>query len=136
MPILQQNALVTIYLKAFLLTITSINTSYATKPSSFSYNLITNVYFNLRPIPNLESKFLDSSVKHWNDRRKKHWHSENLTVNEYAWWLHNKNWNDIIYYANYQNVRTAVTGLGFVQLSCKRYVNNNYTFIFKIIYRV
>ncbi|MHC3898408.1 UNVERIFIED_CONTAM: hypothetical protein LBW93_05935 [Wolbachia endosymbiont of Nasonia longicornis] len=33
MPILQQNALVTIYLKAFLLTITSINTSYATKPS-------------------------------------------------------------------------------------------------------
>ncbi|MHC3897636.1 UNVERIFIED_CONTAM: hypothetical protein LBW93_01740 [Wolbachia endosymbiont of Nasonia longicornis] len=32
MPILQQNALVTIYLKAFLLTITSINTSYATKP--------------------------------------------------------------------------------------------------------
>ncbi|WP_143689863.1 replication restart helicase PriA [Wolbachia endosymbiont of Nilaparvata lugens] len=35
--------------------------------SSFSYNLITNVYFNLRPIPNLESKFLDSSVKHWND---------------------------------------------------------------------
>ncbi|MHC3897941.1 UNVERIFIED_CONTAM: hypothetical protein LBW93_03390 [Wolbachia endosymbiont of Nasonia longicornis] len=34
MPILQQNALVTIYLKAFLLTITSINTSYATKPSS------------------------------------------------------------------------------------------------------
>ncbi|WP_250126907.1 replication restart helicase PriA [Wolbachia endosymbiont of Ostrinia furnacalis] len=35
--------------------------------SSFSYNLITNIYFNLRPIPNLESKFLDSSVKHWND---------------------------------------------------------------------
>ncbi|OCA06582.1 replication restart helicase PriA [Wolbachia endosymbiont of Trichogramma pretiosum] len=35
--------------------------------SSFSYNLITNVYFNLRPTPNLESKFLDSSVKHWND---------------------------------------------------------------------
>ncbi|MHC3898331.1 UNVERIFIED_CONTAM: hypothetical protein LBW93_05510 [Wolbachia endosymbiont of Nasonia longicornis] len=33
MPILQQNALVTIYLKAFLLTITSINTSYATKPA-------------------------------------------------------------------------------------------------------
>ncbi len=35
--------------------------------SSFSYNLITNVYFNLKPIPNLQSKFLDSSVKHWND---------------------------------------------------------------------
>ncbi len=35
--------------------------------SSFSYNLITNIYFNLRPIPNLESKFLDSSVKHWDD---------------------------------------------------------------------
>ncbi|CAN2109763.1 Primosomal protein N', superfamily II helicase, PriA [Wolbachia pipientis] len=35
--------------------------------SSFSYNLITNVYFNLKPIPNLQSKFLDSSVKRWND---------------------------------------------------------------------
>ncbi|MHC3898426.1 UNVERIFIED_CONTAM: hypothetical protein LBW93_06040 [Wolbachia endosymbiont of Nasonia longicornis] len=37
MPILQQNALVTIYLKAFLLTITSINTSYATKPLRFKH---------------------------------------------------------------------------------------------------
>ncbi|MHC3898388.1 UNVERIFIED_CONTAM: hypothetical protein LBW93_05825 [Wolbachia endosymbiont of Nasonia longicornis] len=39
MPILQQNALVTIYLKAFLLTITSINTSYATKPIRFSVKI-------------------------------------------------------------------------------------------------
>ncbi|MHC3898130.1 UNVERIFIED_CONTAM: hypothetical protein LBW93_04420 [Wolbachia endosymbiont of Nasonia longicornis] len=39
MPILQQNALVTIYLKAFLLTITSINTSYATKPSRLGITL-------------------------------------------------------------------------------------------------
>ncbi|MHC3898065.1 UNVERIFIED_CONTAM: hypothetical protein LBW93_04065 [Wolbachia endosymbiont of Nasonia longicornis] len=38
MPILQQNALVTIYLKAFLLTITSINTSYATKPYAITYS--------------------------------------------------------------------------------------------------
>ncbi|MHC3898419.1 UNVERIFIED_CONTAM: hypothetical protein LBW93_05995 [Wolbachia endosymbiont of Nasonia longicornis] len=44
MPILQQNALVTIYLKAFLLTITSINTSYATKPDrNRRNNMITNL---------------------------------------------------------------------------------------------
>ncbi|TNK94065.1 primosomal protein N' [Wolbachia endosymbiont of Leptopilina clavipes] len=42
----------------------SCHPSAPTLGSSFSYNLITNVYFNLRPIPNLESKFLD---KHWND---------------------------------------------------------------------
>ncbi|MHC3898335.1 UNVERIFIED_CONTAM: hypothetical protein LBW93_05530 [Wolbachia endosymbiont of Nasonia longicornis] len=52
MPILQQNALVTIYLKAFLLTITSINTSYATKPyriSSFDGCDNRNYCPNYRP---------------------------------------------------------------------------------------
>ncbi|MHC3898325.1 UNVERIFIED_CONTAM: hypothetical protein LBW93_05475 [Wolbachia endosymbiont of Nasonia longicornis] len=47
MPILQQNALVTIYLKAFLLTITSINTSYATKPSRISI-AVTNARYDSR----------------------------------------------------------------------------------------
>ncbi|WP_353287420.1 primosomal protein N' [Wolbachia endosymbiont (group B) of Gerris lacustris] len=45
----------------------SCHPSAPTLRSSFSYNLITNIYFNLKSIPNLESKFLDSSVKHWND---------------------------------------------------------------------
>ncbi|WP_349967461.1 primosomal protein N' [Wolbachia endosymbiont of Armadillidium arcangelii] len=45
----------------------SCHPSAPTLGSSFLYHLITNVYFNLRPIPNLQSKFLDSSVKHWND---------------------------------------------------------------------
>ncbi|WP_264330922.1 replication restart helicase PriA [Wolbachia endosymbiont (group B) of Erebia ligea] len=42
----------------------SCHPSAPTLGSSFSYNLITNIYFNLKSIPNLESKFLD---KHWND---------------------------------------------------------------------
>ncbi|MGL9758107.1 MAG: replication restart helicase PriA [Wolbachia sp.] len=45
----------------------SCHPSAPTLGSSFSYNLITNIYFNLKSIPNLESKFLDSSVKYWND---------------------------------------------------------------------
>ncbi|WP_353276719.1 primosomal protein N' [Wolbachia endosymbiont (group B) of Villa cingulata] len=45
----------------------SCHPSAPTLGSSFSYNLITNIYFNLKSIPNLESKFLNSSVKHWND---------------------------------------------------------------------
>nr|AIT39411.1 primosomal protein N' [Wolbachia pipientis] len=45
----------------------SCHPSVPTLGSSFLYHLITNVYFNLRPIPNLQSKFLDSSVSYLND---------------------------------------------------------------------